>query len=229
MSPADRSDRSRAPTVPRRDPVEGPIEPRDRTPASVLEALRYGNARYLAGRPHHPHQGAADREALLAAQTPIAAVVACSDARVPPSLVLDQGLGDLFVIRVAGHVLGENVVASVHYAVQHLGVPVVLVLGHEGCGAVGLAVDAVAAGGDENVPLVRAIAPSARTALIACGAEGTEAHDEAVRLHALATAERLRADPTLAARIADGGLWVGPAVYRMNSGRIDGLDEDASL
>jgi carbonic anhydrase len=200
-----------------------PVEPRDRTPAAVLEALRAGNARYRAGRPHHPHQGAGDREALLAGQRPIAAVVACSDARVPPSVVLDQGLGDLFVIRVAGHVLGENVVASVHYAVEHLGVPVVLVLGHEGCGAVGLAVDAVRDGGDEGVPLVRAIAPSAHEALRRCEHRDA-AHDEAVGLHADATAAALRADPLLARHIAAGELAVAPAVYRMSSGRIDGLE-----
>ena len=205
-----------------------PVEPRDRTPEAVLEALAAGNARYRAGRPHHPHQGAIDREALVGGQRPIAAVVACSDARVPPSVVLDQGLGDLFVIRVAGHALGENVVASVHYAVEQLGVPVVLVLGHEGCGAVGLTLDTVRAGGDETAPLVRAIAPAAHAALARCdGADA--AHDEAVRLHAVATAATLRADFRLSPRIARGDLAVRDAVYRMNSGRIDGLEAPAAV
>lgn len=205
-----------------------PVEPRDRTPEAVLEALAAGNARYRAGRPHHPHQAAVDRAALVDGQRPIAAVVACSDARVPPSVVLDQGLGDLFVIRVAGHALGDNVVASVHYAVEQLGVPVVLVLGHEGCGAVGLTLDVVRAGGDETAPLVRAIAPAAHTALTRVGGADA-AHDEAVRLHADATAATLRDDPRLRARVARGDLVVRDAVYRLSSGRIDGLEAPAAV
>lgn len=203
----------------------GPLEPRDRTPAAVLEALRAGNARYVGDRLRHPHQGARDREALVAGQRPIAAVVGCSDARVPPSVVLDQGLGDLFAIRVAGHVLGDDVLASAHYAVEELEVPVLLVLGHEGCGAVGLALDAVRDGRADDAPLIRQIAPSARAARSLCAVDpDLDPHDQAVRLHADATADALRADPILARRIADGRLWIGPAVYRMSSGRIDGLD-----
>lgn len=208
-----------------RGDASGPLEPRDRTPAAVLEALRAGNARYVGDRPRHPRQGARDREALIARQRPIAAVVGCSDARVPPSVVLDQGLGDLFAIRVAGHVLGDDVLASVRYAVEVLEVPVVLVLGHEGCGAVGLALDAVRDGRADDAPLVRQIAPSARAARSLCAVDSDlDPHDQAVRLHADATADALRADPLLARRIADGRLWIGPAVYRMSSGRIDGLD-----
>lgn len=208
-----------------RGAADGPLEPRDRTPAAVLEALWAGNARYTGDRPRHPHQGVGDREALVAGQRPIAAVVSCSDARVPPSVVLDQGLGDLFAIRVAGHVLGENVLASVHYAVRELGVPVVLVLGHEGCGAVGLALEALRDGREDDVPVVRQIAPSARAARSLCAVDADlDPHDEAVRIHAEATADALRSDPLLARRIAEGRLWIGPAVYRMSSGRIDGLD-----
>ena len=221
--------RAVAASSPPRGEADGPLEPRERTPACVLEALRAGNARYVADRLRHPHQRTRDREALVAGQRPIAAVVGCSDARVPPSVVLDQGLGDLFAIRVAGHVLGDDVLASVHYAVEVLEVPVVLVLGHEGCGAVGLALDAVRDGCEDDAPLVRQIAPSARAARSLCAVDADlDPHDQAVRLHADATADALRADPLLARRIADGRLWIGPAVYRMGSGRIDGLDVDGS-
>lgn len=203
----------------------GPVEPEGRTPAAVVAALWAGNARYAANRGRHPHQAPDDRAALVRDQRPIAAVLGCSDARVPPSVILDQGLGDLFVVRVAGHVLGDDVVASVQFAVVQLGVPVVLVLGHEGCGAVGLGLDAVRAGEDLRAPLVRDIAPSARAALDACG-EGDRpcALDDAVRRHARATAAALRDDALFAPRIASGELWIGSAVYRMDSGRIDGLD-----
>ena len=193
-----------------------------RSPDAVRAALQAGNARYRDGRGRHPHQAAGDREALIDAQHPLAVVLGCSDARVPVSVVLDQGLGDLFVVRVAGHVLGDNVVASVRYAVQQLGVPFVLVLGHQGCGAVGMALDAVRDGGDVDVPLLRDVAPSARAAWTACDARDA-AHENAVRLHAERTASLLREDPLLAERIADGRLQVVAAVYELASGRIDGL------
>lgn len=149
-------------------------------------------------------------------------VLGCSDARVPVSVVLDQGLGDLFVVRVAGHVLGDNVVASVRYAVDQLGVPFALVLGHQGCGAVGMAVDAVHDGGPVDVPLLRDIAPTARAAWDLY-VHRDAAHEDAVRRHADRTAERLRADPVLADRIASGRLAVVSAVDELASGRIDGL------
>jgi len=203
----------------------GPIEPAERTPAAVLAALRAGNARYVANRGRHPHQAPDDRAALIGDQRPIAAVLGCSDARVPPSVILDQGLGDLFVVRVAGHVLGDEVVASVRFAVVQLGVPVVLVLGHEGCGAVGLGLDAVRAGEDPTGPLIREIAPAARAAWSACGGERRAcALADAVRRHARGTAAALRDDALLAPRVAAGDLWIGSAVYRMDSGRVDALD-----
>ena len=203
----------------------GPVEPAGRTPAAVLAALRAGNARYVANRGRHPHQAPDDRAALIRDQRPIAAVLGCSDARVPPSVILDQGLGDLFVVRVAGHVLGDDVVASVQYAVERLAVPVVLVLGHEGCGAVGLGLDAVHAGEDLTAPLIREVAPAARAALSACGARGRAcALADAVGRHARGTAAALRDDAVLAPRIAAGELWIGSAVYRMDSGRVDALD-----
>ncbi len=211
------------------DAAEAAVEPQERTPAAVLAALRAGNVRYRQGHGRHPHQAADDRAALVEAQRPIAVVLGCSDARVPVSVVLDQGLGDLFVVRVAGHVLGDNVLASVHYAVEHLGVPVALVLGHRGCGAVGLTVDAVRDGRDLSAPLLRDIAPSAEAAWAACPGELDEdrrtrcASEDAVRRHAERTADRLRADPVLAQRIADGRLQVVPAVYDLESGDIDGL------
>jgi carbonic anhydrase len=211
------------------DPGEAAVEPQERSPAAVLAALRAGNRRYREGRGRHPHQAADDRAALVEEQRPIAAVLGCSDARVPVSVVLDQGLGDLFVVRVAGHALGDNVLASVHYAVEQLGVPVVLVLGHRGCGAVGLTVDAVRAGRDLSVPLLRDIAPAAQAAWAACPDDADDearlccANEDAVRRHAERTAERLRTDPVLARRIADGGLRVVPAVYDLASGGIDGL------
>ncbi len=111
------------------------------TSEQALRALRDGNARFAAGGPQHPGADAARRrQTAREGQRPIAAVLACSDSRVPPELIFDLGIGDLFVIRVAGNVAGADAVGSAEYAVEHLGVPVLLVLGHTQCGAVTAAV-----------------------------------------------------------------------------------------
>ncbi|MEX2502910.1 MAG: carbonic anhydrase [Trueperaceae bacterium] len=208
---------------------EDRIEPTDRTPAAVIEALIAGNARYAAGRLRHPHQAPRDREAQRTRHRPIAAIVACSDARVPPSVVLDQGLGDLFTVRIAGHVVGDDALASVHYAVQALEVPVVLVIGHRSCGAVGLALDALRSGGPTDGPLLRDIAAAARAAIDA-DPDGDRAaqHDDAVLRHADATAGRLAADRVVRARSRSGLLTVRAGRYDLASGRIEGLEREVA-
>lgn len=105
-------------------------------PATALSRLRKGNERVVSGKAMHPHQSKSDRAALANVQKPFAVVVSCSDSRVPPELVFDQGLGDLFVIRVAGEVVDAPSLGSIEYAVTHLGPLLIVVLGHERCGAV---------------------------------------------------------------------------------------------
>jgi carbonic anhydrase len=109
------------------------------TPQSVIQALKAGNARYVRDAMRHPHEHAADRRQLVAGQHPRAVILGCADSRVPPEIVFDQGLGDLFTVRVAGNITNHEVLGSVEYAVEHLHTPVVVVLGHEGCGAVSAA------------------------------------------------------------------------------------------
>lgn len=102
-----------------------------------------GNRRFAAGRPAHPRQDPDHRESLVGGQSPIACVLGCADSRAPAELLFDQGLGDLFSVRAVGEVLDDAVVGSVDYAVEHLHVPVVVVLGHASCGAVLAAIDLV--------------------------------------------------------------------------------------
>ncbi|MBI5765167.1 MAG: carbonic anhydrase [Planctomycetes bacterium] len=103
----------------------------------ALGRLKKGNLRFSENHPTHPHEGAARlRETSVGGQHPFAVVVACSDSRVPVELLFDQGIGDLFVIRVAGNVCGEDELASIEYAVEHFGVRLVVILGHSQCGAV---------------------------------------------------------------------------------------------
>jgi carbonic anhydrase len=112
--------------------------------------LKAGNQRFVAGQLQNPHMSAAWRNRLVSAQHPIAVLVGCSDSRVPTELVFDQGFGDLFVIRNAGHVMTTDVIGSIAYAVRHLDVHLVVIMGHEGCGAVTAALDAE---GREKEPL----------------------------------------------------------------------------
>lgn len=128
-------------------------------PDEALLRLKVGNARSARGKLAHPHQSPADRTSVAMAQHPFAVVVSCSDSRVPPELVFDQGIGDLFVVRTAGEVLDDPGLGSIEYAIDHLGPQLVVVLGHERCGAVKAAVD----GGEAPAhvaSLVKAILPA---------------------------------------------------------------------
>lgn len=109
----------------------------------ALARLLEGNHRFLSGQSEHDHQSATWRQQLVATQRPFATILGCADSRIPPELVFDQGFGDLFVIRVAGNVLGDDVIGSLQYAVHHVKTPLIVVLGHEGCGAVTAAVQAM--------------------------------------------------------------------------------------
>jgi carbonic anhydrase len=127
--------------------------------------LMDGNARFVEGRATHPHQTAEWRQSLVDQQHPIACVIACADSRVSPEVVFDEGLGDMFVVRSAGEVLDDAVVGSVEYAVEHLHVPLVAVVGHAGCGAVKAAVEVVGGKGqvsDSISYLVRGIEAAVR-------------------------------------------------------------------
>ena len=112
-------------------------------PADPWQRLVAGNKRFAAGRPRHPRQDTAHRVSLVEAQHPFACVLGCADSRVPAEILFDQGLGDLFTVRAVGEVLDDAVVGSIDYAVEHLHVPLVVILGHSGCGAVKAAIDLV--------------------------------------------------------------------------------------
>lgn len=110
-------------------------------PLKGLEANSYirlmeGNKRFSSGHPRHPDESREHRKKVAAAQNPFAVIVTCSDSRLSPELIFDQGLGDLFVIRTAGNLLSDMELGSIEYAVEHLGVNTVVVMGHEACGAI---------------------------------------------------------------------------------------------
>lgn len=112
-------------------------------PISAWKALKQGNERFVSGTPLHPSQGIADRAKLVDAQHPTAVIFGCGDSRVAAEIIFDQGLGDTFVVRTAGHVIDSAVLGSIEYAVAVLGVPLVVVFGHDSCGAVKATLDAL--------------------------------------------------------------------------------------
>src|SRR5213594_1967927 len=132
-------------------------------PAEAISKLKEGNGRYTSGNLQHPGQTTDRRTELAKSQYPFATVVSCSDSRVPPEIVFDQGLGDLFIVRVAGNVLNDEGLGSIEYAVDHLGTRLILVLGHQRCGAVQAAKETIAAKGKAAAhiqSLVTAIKPA---------------------------------------------------------------------
>lgn len=191
-------------------------DPRSRpTPSQALQALIDGNLRFAEGRPRRPHQDDAHRRALTDGQHPHAVVLACSDSRVSVEILLDQGFGDLFVVRTAGHVLDRSVVASVEFAVAQLGVSVALVLGHESCGAVAAAQRYLADGHD---------LPGSMPALV----EGVRDHldpedpsHDAVARHVRGTITELTAGSALVREAQRSGLLsVVGGVYGLGDGRM---------
>jgi carbonic anhydrase len=170
---------------------------RPATAGAALDELLAGNRRYAAGRPRLPHEESARRHVLAAGQHPFAVVVGCIDSRVAPELVFDQGIGDLLCIRTAGQVLDEAVLGSIQYGVEELGVPLVLVLGHERCGAVAATLEHLRTGAP--VPghlglLVDEITPAALRTRAVPG----DWADHTVRAHAAWVRDAIRADPAFA-------------------------------
>ncbi|WP_432540677.1 carbonic anhydrase [Kineococcus sp. SYSU DK002] len=197
-------------------------------PDQALELLREGNARFVTAHEQHTTGTLQRRVHVAAAQHPFAIVLSCADSRVPPELVFDRGLGDLFVVRTAGQVLAPPVLGSIQYGVEHLHVPLVVVLGHENCGAVGATLDAVQhhspASGTAVDSLVEAIRPAVERARASTGGTdgtgGTDLLARAVRANVAAEVSALAADPLLAAAVDDGHLRIVGATYDLDDGNV---------
>ncbi|MFF3939309.1 carbonic anhydrase [Streptomyces phaeofaciens] len=190
-------------------------------PATAEEALRElaaGNRRWRTFRERHPDESPAVRQALTTAQSPFALILGCIDSRVPPELVFDQGLGDLMTVRSAGEVLDEAVLGSVAYGVLELDIPLVVVLGHQSCGAVKAAVQADLTG--DALPahiqyLADRIAPN-----IDRTKEGDARVDSTIDANIRAVRSRLATEPDLAAKISTGELAVVGARYELTTQRV---------
>ncbi|MFD7455871.1 carbonic anhydrase [Streptomyces sp. NPDC059868] len=189
--------------------------PRPATAREALRELAAGNRRWRTYREQHPDETPAVRQALTSGQHPFAIVLGCIDSRVPPELVFDQGLGDLITVRSAGEVLDEAVLGSIAYGVLELGIPLIVVLGHQSCGAVRAAVEADESGGPLPAHiqyLADQIAPA-----IDRGTEGDARVDATIDANIRLVRSRLAADKDLAEREADGRLSIVGARYELTS------------
>jgi carbonic anhydrase len=186
------------------------------TGRQALERLMAGNQRYVSGQATHPHQAAERRAEVSRGQHPFAVILACSDSRDTPEIVFDQGLGDLFVMRVAGNLVDDYVLGSIEYAVEHLGTRLIVVMGHSRCGAVEAAVKAGHAPAHEN-SLIKAILPSVEQARHQSG----DLMDDAIRdnvQHAVNIVRR--SQPMLAPLAKSGKISVVGARYDLDSGKV---------
>ncbi|MDQ7008062.1 MAG: carbonic anhydrase [Acidobacteriota bacterium] len=201
----------------------------------ALDRLRQGNRRFVGGlAARHGARDADRRRALVSGQKPVAVVVACADSRVPPEIVFDQGLGDLFVVRVAGNVIDPVVLGSVEFAVESLGTRLIVVLGHSRCGAVAATVDVVESGRDADSPHLRAIVERIRPAVdaardVAGAVERAEWIRRAVRRNVQNSAGTLRDDSRVLARAArEDGLLIVAAHYSLDTGEVAFSGSDAA-
>ncbi|MDQ1127730.1 carbonic anhydrase [Microbacterium sp. LKL04] len=195
------------------------------TPSDVWSSMLAGNRRFVAGEPEHPRQDAERRHELAHVQRPTAALFGCSDSRLAAEIIFDEGLGDLFVIRNAGQVISDSVVGSLEYAVAVLGVPLIVVLGHDECGAVRAAIDSTA----PDAPALPAgiwrqvapIVPAVRRVLQASPGttSATVDAEEVGREHLRDTiAGILHSSELISDAVAEGRLAVVGANYRLADG-----------
>ena len=191
------------------------------TADEALAQLKAGNERFVMGKVIHPNEGAARRAEVAKGQKPFAIIVGCSDSRVGPEVVFDQGLGDLFVIRTAGNVVDDVALGSIEYAADHFGVPVILVLGHTRCGAVIAAV----AGGKAHGH-VGSVVEKIKPAVDETKGKKGDAVDNAVRANVRDVVHQLRsAGPILSGLVKAGKIRVVGACYDLDTGKVGWLEE----
>ncbi|HEY9158498.1 MAG TPA: carbonic anhydrase [Candidatus Binatus sp.] len=185
----------------------------------ALKLLLEGNQRFVAGKLEHPNQTPARRAELARGQHPFAAVLACSDSRTPPEIIFDRGLGDIFTARVAGNSADQVVIESLDYSVKHLGVRVVMVLGHRRCGAVTAAVESY---DNENVgPMLKELYPAVRATR---GMPGDPV-ENAVRENVKLVMKNLAASQALSAMVKSGELKIVGGIYDLDTGTIEMLKD----
>jgi carbonic anhydrase len=186
------------------------------SPGAALARLKAGNVRFVSGNLSHPNQGPGRRANLTEGQQPFAIILGCSDSRTAPEVVFDQGLGDLFVIRTAGNVVDDIALGSIEYAAANLGVSLIVVLGHENCGAVKATLD-----GGKLPGHLPAIAKAIRPAVKASAGQPGNSLDNAVLENARLETERVaQSKPVLRKLVEEGRVRVVAARYDLDTGKV---------
>jgi carbonic anhydrase len=195
--------------------------------AEALQRLKDGNRRFVEHRPEQRHQSSEQLENLALAQWPFAIILGCSDSRVPAEIVFDQGLGDLFVIRVAGNIVAPSQVGSVEFAAASFGTALVVVLGHSSCGAIKATVDSLCRESSRYSEVASAIVSRVMPAvapLVAGGGDDATLLDRATRANVVRSVEQLRAGSPILSDLCDQGrLAIVGAHYQLDTGEVDFL------
>lgn len=196
------------------------IDPRT-SPAAAWHALVDGNHRFVGGTPAHPRQDIDRRETVADAQRPFAALFGCADSRLSAEIIFDVGLGDLFVVRNAGQVIAETILGSLEYSVEVLGVPLILVLGHDECGAIRATIDATEGKLNSKGEFIHNLVERIRPTVLAANAAGKHKIDDVTELHVQDTINELLTRSTLIAdAVKNGKLAVVGANYKLALGEI---------
>ncbi|SFW13935.1 carbonic anhydrase [Nitrosovibrio sp. Nv17] len=203
-----------------RQPGGPPLPENVMTPDDALTRLMAGNERYATGK-STPLEFSEEREALVSGQNPYACILGCSDSRVSPEFCFDEQHGDLFVVRIAGNYLTIDIVATLEYAAAVLHTPLIMVLGHGSCGAIGAAIKA--SDGNEQFPghiqaMASALLPSVRMIKDMPG----DRYENAIRMNVARTVDKLRRQPPLLSRlVSDEKVRIVGGVYSLKTGRVD--------
>jgi carbonic anhydrase len=221
QAPAASAPKAKAATPPAGTaaPAAHSQEPEKVAADEALKRLIAGNQRYVNSTMAHPNQTGERRGDVAQSQKPFAIIVSCSDSRVPPEVLFDQGVGDLFVIRSAGQVVTEVGIGSIEYAVEHLGSPLIMVLGHERCGAVKATAD-----GGEAPGSIGSICGLIKPAVDKAKAQGGgDLVDQAVRNNVANVADKIAASPLIRKALASGEVKIVRGYYDLDDGQVKPL------
>lgn len=190
------------------------------SPDKALEALLEGNKRFAAGKSTHKKWEEEARRAQSASQAPFAVILGCADSRSPPEIIFDQGLGDLFVVRVAGNVVGDTELASVEFAVAHLDSSVVMVLGHEQCGAVKTAITET-----QQLSELSTIYPMILSNVKRCKQQVKDKLTRAIQCNALGSVQQLKQSTVLSSHMEENKVKIVAAFYDFDTGKVSIIPE----
>lgn len=187
----------------------------------ALKKLQQGNARFVELKEKHPDNTKKRRHEMMKGQHPFVVILSCSDSRVPPELIFDQGLGDIFEIRNAGNVLDEHVIGSIEYAVMHCGVKLIVIMGHQDCGAIGATLS-----GKSETKYIKSLEDSIQPAVEDCKKQGIEVNsDNVVKAHVMQDIQELMTQDTeLVKYMKENNIKIVPAYYHLDSGKVEFLN-----